>query len=224
MGQVDENGEKVLNDDGTVVDEDFYYITFEIDGKSVLSDTEKATFCVSDLTEKAVVINEKIIPYCEINSVNVIPESYFVKAKVNRLTDEIEYMAADEEDGYILATATEPLDKDGKFVRKDMSFELLRDGELVQLLIYEGEEPHYTNINVIEALGNNKYSYKIKVKNSSNTKKLYDLSLNYCKDTFIIETVNDLNKDFSIYNKVGIMAGASTPKESITEVIDYLNS
>lgn len=92
VGQVDENGEKVLNDDGTVVDEEFYYITFEIDGKNVLSDTEKATFCVSDLTEKAVVINEKIIPYCEINSVNVIPESYFVKAKVNRLTDEIEYI------------------------------------------------------------------------------------------------------------------------------------
>lgn len=92
VGQVDENGEKVLNDDGTVVDEEFYYITFEIDGESVLSDTEKATFCVSDLTEKAVEINEKIIPYCEITSVNVIPESYFVKAKVNRLTDEIEYI------------------------------------------------------------------------------------------------------------------------------------
>ena len=53
-------------------------------------------------------------------------------------------------------------------------------------------------------------------KNSSNTKKLYELSLNYCKDTFIIET------DFSVYNKVGVMAGASTPKESIIEVIEYL--
>ena len=92
VGQVDENGEKVLNDDGTVVDEEFYYITFEIDGESVLSDTEKATLFVSDLTEKTVAINEKIIPYCEITSVNVIPESYFVKAKVNRLTDEIEYI------------------------------------------------------------------------------------------------------------------------------------
>ena len=54
-------------------------------------------------------------------------------------------------------------------------------------------------------------------------KRYYSLN-NYCKDTFIIETVNDLNKDFSIYNKVGVMAGASTPKESIIEVIDYLNS
>lgn len=59
-------------------------------------------------------------------------------------------------------------------------------------------------------------------KNSSNTKKLYELSLNYCKDTFIIETVKDLDKDFSVYNKVGVMAGASTPKESIIEVIEYL--
>ena len=59
-------------------------------------------------------------------------------------------------------------------------------------------------------------------KNSSNTKKLYELSLKYCNNTFIIETVNDLNYDFSIYEKVGVMAGASTPKESIDEVIKYL--
>lgn len=61
-------------------------------------------------------------------------------------------------------------------------------------------------------------------KNSSNTKKLYEISLNNCKNTFIIETVNDLMEDMSIYDKIGIMAGASTPKESIEEVLDYLEN
>lgn len=60
-------------------------------------------------------------------------------------------------------------------------------------------------------------------KNSSNTKKLYEISVVNCSSSFIIETVDDLKKeDIKIFNKVGIMAGASTPKESIDAVIDYL--
>lgn len=59
-------------------------------------------------------------------------------------------------------------------------------------------------------------------KNSSNTKKLYELASTKCNNTYIVETVKDLNDDFSSFNKVGVMAGASTPKESIEEVIEYL--
>lgn len=60
-------------------------------------------------------------------------------------------------------------------------------------------------------------------KNSSNTRKLYDVSLEHCKNTFIIESLNDLNDDMSIYDKIGIMAGASTPKSSIDEVVAYID-
>lgn len=60
-------------------------------------------------------------------------------------------------------------------------------------------------------------------KNSSNTTKLYNISNDLCSNTYLVETVNELNDDFSKYNKVGVMAGASTPKESIDEVITYLN-
>ena len=59
-------------------------------------------------------------------------------------------------------------------------------------------------------------------KNSSNTKKLYELASTKCNTTFIVETIDDLKVDMSIYEKVGVMAGASTPKESIDEVIKYL--
>lgn len=61
-------------------------------------------------------------------------------------------------------------------------------------------------------------------KNSSNTKKLYDLVSTKCMNTFIIETVKDLDVDFTKFGTVGIMAGASTPKESIEEVVEYLKS
>ena len=61
-------------------------------------------------------------------------------------------------------------------------------------------------------------------KNSSNTVKLYEISSKNCKDAIHIETKKELeNIDFSKVSKVGVMAGASTPKKSIDEVIEYLN-
>lgn len=59
--------------------------------------------------------------------------------------------------------------------------------------------------------------------NSSNTKKLYELSKINNENSFIIQIVDELkNNDFSKYKHIGVMAGASTPKESIEEVIKYL--
>ncbi len=59
-------------------------------------------------------------------------------------------------------------------------------------------------------------------RNSSNTKKLYEISLSKCDNTFIIEVLDDLKEDMSKYSLVGVMAGASTPKESIDDVVNYL--
>ncbi len=54
---------------------------------------------------------------------------------------------------------------------------------------------------------------------SSNTKKLYDICLNNCKDTYLITQPNrlDYNK-LKCYNSVGIVCGASTPYEQAMEV------
>lgn len=61
-------------------------------------------------------------------------------------------------------------------------------------------------------------------KNSSNTRKLYEISCEYCSNTYLIETFKELNTtSIKNYNKIGIMAGASTPKESIQEVIDKIS-
>lgn len=57
-------------------------------------------------------------------------------------------------------------------------------------------------------------------KNSSNTKKLYDIAKENCKNTIIVETKDELNTNaVKRFDKIGIMAGASTPDESIEEVI-----
>jgi len=56
-------------------------------------------------------------------------------------------------------------------------------------------------------------------KNSSNTRKLYDICSKRCNATVLIQDLDDLTcKDFDSVNSVGITAGASTPKHIIEEV------
>ena len=60
--------------------------------------------------------------------------------------------------------------------------------------------------------------------NSSNTKKLFEISKKYT-DAILIETVKDLDKSsLNKYKKIGVMAGASTPKKSIDDVINIFGA
>lgn len=60
-------------------------------------------------------------------------------------------------------------------------------------------------------------------KNSSNTIKLYEIAQKCCRNSICIEIADELKiEKISKYEKIGIMAGASTPKESIDNVIKKL--
>ncbi len=60
-------------------------------------------------------------------------------------------------------------------------------------------------------------------RNSSNTRKLYEIAKQNCKEAICIETKEELLKeDVTNYEKIGIMAGASTPKESIEDVVEMI--
>lgn len=60
-------------------------------------------------------------------------------------------------------------------------------------------------------------------KNSSNTKKLYEVAVSVCPNTYLVETYKELDfNELRKYNNIGIMAGASTPKSSIDEVVNNL--
>ena len=62
-------------------------------------------------------------------------------------------------------------------------------------------------------------------KNSSNTKELANIANKYCQNVYAIETVEEIKEiDFSNTSNIGIMAGASTPKESILKVKEYLEN
>ena len=56
-------------------------------------------------------------------------------------------------------------------------------------------------------------------KNSSNTQKLYEICKTKCKNTYYIQTADELKpSDLSSIESVGITAGASTPNNIIEEV------
>lgn len=57
-------------------------------------------------------------------------------------------------------------------------------------------------------------------KNSSNTKKLFEIAKKFCDNSHFIENIQDLPlKELQKCNKIGVAAGASTPECSIKEVI-----
>lgn len=61
-------------------------------------------------------------------------------------------------------------------------------------------------------------------KNSSNTNKLYQISKQYCKNSILIETKDELDiEHVKKFQKIGIVAGASTSQKSIDSVVEMLN-
>ena len=60
-------------------------------------------------------------------------------------------------------------------------------------------------------------------KNSSNTKKLFDISKIDCNNVISVETKEDLiNIEFSKVRKLGVISGASTPNEIVEDIIKYI--
>jgi len=60
-------------------------------------------------------------------------------------------------------------------------------------------------------------------KHSSNTNKLYEIAKLYCKNSILIENKEELDvESIKKFKKIGIMAGASTPKKSIDLVVEML--
>jgi len=60
-------------------------------------------------------------------------------------------------------------------------------------------------------------------KHSSNTKELANIAEENCGKVYLVQNVEDLKEmEFSKQDKIGIMAGASTPKKLIDEVINFL--
>ena len=61
-------------------------------------------------------------------------------------------------------------------------------------------------------------------KNSANTRKLYDISKENCGNVILVQTKDDIDLDVHRFNKIGVMAGASTPSKIIQEIVDKIKT
>lgn len=60
-------------------------------------------------------------------------------------------------------------------------------------------------------------------KHSSNSNKLYEIAKKNCKNVYFIETKDELDLEkIKSFKCLGIMAGASTPPKSVSEIVDII--
>ncbi len=93
IGQADENGESVLDDEGNVVDNEYYYLTYDVDvdNKAYNKKLYEMLSVKDDISAKKQFLTA-VKKDCEISNLEAKPDSFIVKVKVNRKNDEIQYI------------------------------------------------------------------------------------------------------------------------------------
>ena len=89
VGQTDENGEQLLDDEGQLVDADYYYLTYTIDGNLISDDNTKRSYGLQGIPDVAELTKKQLQDIAEINFVSVTAGEFEITAKVNKLTDEL---------------------------------------------------------------------------------------------------------------------------------------
>ncbi len=90
-GLADENGAPVFDDEGVLVDEDFYFVTFKMNGTKA-SIKAADTFRTKSLPEVGEMLKKELSTVCKINKSTVAPADFGITLKVNRFTDKIDYL------------------------------------------------------------------------------------------------------------------------------------
>ena len=90
-GLADENGAPVFDDEGVLIDEDFYFVTFKMNGTKV-SIKSADTFRTKALPEVGEMLKKELSTVCKINKSTVAPADFGITLKVNRFTDKIDYL------------------------------------------------------------------------------------------------------------------------------------
>lgn len=150
------------------------------------------------------------ISFCTENSFIIDDETYIEKAVQNFNKSNTKKLFVIAQTTFSIKTFNNIVDKIKEKIDKDIEF-------VVKNTICNATEIRQKETEEISK--NVEYMIIIGGKNSSNTKKLYDIASANCSNAVCVETKDELNlEEISKYNVIGIMAGASTPESSIEEV------
>lgn len=240
VSSLEEKGLKFIEDLSEVKDESTVIIRAHGVAKEVYEEAERRNIKLYDLTcPKVLKIHEQAKKYLD--------EGYFIILIAHKEHPEvIGTISFCGQDSFIVETKDDILDclnkvknskKKNIVVLAQTTYSIALFNEIVNILKdkFDSSYNFVVNNTICNATESRQKEIKelaslvdamiiIGGKHSSNTKKLYDISNEICSNTYLVETVSELHDDFSVYNKVGVMAGASTPKESIDDVVNYLKS
>ena len=139
---------------------------------------------------------------------------------ISSIEDFIEMALPKDKKYKIVAQTTFNYEKFGEIVEKIKSFKY--DIECFNTVCNATQERQSEAAKIASAVD---MMIVIGSKDSSNTKKLFEICKAQCKVTEFIQTVDDLKStNLSYVEKVGITAGASTPNNIIEEVQTYVRS
>lgn len=93
IGQVNEDGESQYDDEGNLIDNEYYYLSYNIDvnDKAFSEKYAQMLSVENDLSAKEQFI-EAVKADCKISGFEAVPESITINAKVNRENDQIQYI------------------------------------------------------------------------------------------------------------------------------------
>lgn len=174
---------------------------------------------VKEYAEKGyyiLVIGEKVHPEV-IGTASFCGEKHSVISTIEDL-EEILHKLKNKEKIFVVAQTTFNLEKFKEFtekIQKEVQNEVIVKNTICDATKTRQQE-------TIELAKSVDYMIIIGGKKSSNTNKLYQISSQNCKNVIMIEDAAELTeekiKEIKQFNTIGIMAGASTPQESIEEV------
>ncbi len=120
----------------------------------------------------------------------------------------------------LISQTTYKLEKFSKI--EEIIKEKLSQGFIVEVINTICKATELRQIETKEIAKKVEYMIIIGGKKSSNTQKLYEIAKENCKHSICIQTKDEINiEEMSNYEKIGIMAGASTPMKSIENVIKF---
>ncbi|MBR5442279.1 MAG: hypothetical protein IKV44_04945 [Clostridia bacterium] len=92
-GLADESGNPVYDDNGEIVDEDYYYVILKADGKSEAETGFLDTFRTAKAPAVGDLLTGELASACTITGGEATPADFTATLKVNRFTDEIAHLS-----------------------------------------------------------------------------------------------------------------------------------
>ncbi len=88
QGLVDENKNPVTDENGNIIDGDYYFITYSMNGNDVEKPSEKLSFDLESVEQIKDKTEKELSLICKMNKFEIDKGLLTIKAKINRLTDE----------------------------------------------------------------------------------------------------------------------------------------